>query len=82
MDVDHPLYPFPWEGRLLKTTLRRLLAFLALREGCRAEAAFPVCTPPFLPLPAASWQELGEPWVPARAGPRWWFRAEHKEALA
>jgi hypothetical protein len=37
--------------------------------------------PLFLPLPAASWQELGEPWVPARAGPRWWFRAEHKEAL-
>lgn len=42
-----------------------------------------LCThPPFLPPHAASWQELGEPWVPARAGPRWWFRAEHKEALA
>lgn len=37
---------------------------------------------PPLPPHAASWQELGEPWVPARAGPRWWFRAEHKEALA
>lgn len=80
MDDDHPV-PIPLGGEAVKTTLRRLLALWPW-EGCRAEAALPVCTPPFLPPPAASWQELGEPWVPARAGPRWWFRAEHKEALA
>lgn len=38
-------------------------------------------TPLFLPPSAASWQELGEPWVPARAGPRWWFGAAYKSAL-
>lgn len=38
-----------------------------------AEIAVPDCLSS--PQPAASWQELGEPWVPARAGPRWWFGA-------
>lgn len=38
-------------------------------------------TPLFLPPPAASWQELGEPWVPSRPGPRWWFGAPHNSAL-
>lgn len=36
--------------------------------------------PLFLPPSAASWQELGEPWVPARPGPRWWFGAAYESA--
>lgn len=44
--------------------------------GCGAEAAVPIYTYPlFPPLLAASWQELGEPWVSARLG------AAHKSAL-